>query len=80
MLARPSLAAKPSGGNKERDPQPRITVIPTKEVLELQIYGKPEEGVKLARDAGCRDSSILVRPKQEGADKKTPSDEGTPAG
>lgn len=78
VLARPSLA-EGSEVNKERDPQPRITAIPTKEVLELQVYGKPEEGVELARDIGCLDSSILVRPKQ-GGDKKAPSDEDTSEG
>jgi MFS family permease len=41
---------------------PRITTIPTKEVLEVQVFGKPEEGADLKLDAGCGENHPLVSP------------------
>jgi hypothetical protein len=57
VLAQPNL----KGDNKV----PRITTISTKEVLEVQVYGKAIEGAELARDAKCANSPDLVRPKPE---------------
>jgi hypothetical protein len=68
VLAQPNL--------KGDDKVPRITAIPTKEVLEVQVYGKSIEGAELTRDAECANSPDLVRPKPEESGEAEP---GTPA-
>lgn len=75
VLAQPSLEheeREEEEGN-EKIPQPRITTIPTTEVLEVQVFGESSEGTDLMLDAGCTNPPSLVRPKKEGGDKKTPS-------
>jgi hypothetical protein len=67
VLAQPNL--------KGDDRTARITTIPTKEVLEVQVYGKPIEGADLAPDAGCANSPELVQPKPEESGEAAP---GTP--
>jgi hypothetical protein len=71
VLAQPE---KESENDEEKAVPPyRITTIPTKEVLEVQIYGKPIEGAQLRSDAGCGESKPLVRPapKAEGGEDPT---------
>lgn len=58
VLAQPNV--------RRNDKRSRITTIPTKEVLEVQIYGKSIEGEDLAPDEGCAHSADLVRPAQAG--------------
>ncbi len=57
VLAQPNLVSD--------EKRARITTIPAKEVLEVQLYGKPIEGADLARDDECAHSADLVRPKSE---------------
>ena len=68
VLAQPKLGEQATQADADVEgfaPQARITTIPTKEVLEVQLYAKQIEGVDLARDAGCVNSPDLVRPKAE---------------
>ncbi len=60
VLAQPNL--------RSDEKRARITAIPTKEVLEVQLYGKSIEGADLARDAECAHSADLVRPAPEEAE------------
>jgi len=71
VLAQPSLEREEQEeeeGNEEV-PQPRITTIPTKEILEVQVYGESSEGTDLTLDAECANPPNLVRPKKEGSGK-----------
>lgn len=49
----------------------RVTVIPAKEVLEVQVYGSLIDGKELVRDEGCgsHDDQLVKPPPQEPAEK-----------
>jgi hypothetical protein len=57
------LAQPEKDGDEDEDkavPPYRITTIPAKEVLEVQIYGKSIEGAPLKSDIACGESRPLV--------------------
>jgi len=70
VLAQPSLdheqKEEEAAAEKGETFQPRITAIPTKEVLEVQVYGDSNAGGDLVPDEGCLDPRSLVKPKEEG--------------
>lgn len=66
VLAQPE---KESEEGEEKAPSRyRITTIPTKEVLEVQIFGKSIESALLRSDVGCSESKPLVRPAAKAED------------
>ncbi len=65
VLAQPGLDSDQAEEREEEEPRSqrrRITTIPTKEVLEVQIFGKEGEGDNLTPDPSCKRSKPLVHP------------------
>jgi hypothetical protein len=69
------VLAQPEKDGEDGDkavPPYRITTIPTKEVLEVQIYGKSIEGAPLRGDVACGESRPLVIPAAKKEEKEAP--------
>ncbi len=59
------VLAEPDPEDDGENENARLTAIPAKEVLEVQVYGGEEEGGPLVPDAECAGSEdVLVRPAE----------------
>ncbi|HET9676719.1 MAG TPA: hypothetical protein VFP21_04335 [Solirubrobacterales bacterium] len=68
VLAQASLEGEEDEREKGKK-TPRITTIPTNEVIEVQVFGRSEEGADLKLDVGCGENHPLVRPaKPQGSE------------